>query len=300
MTPPESLSLLVTGAKGQVGSELQALAAQQYAGWRFLFTDRDTLDICDAAAIAEAFGRFRPDYVLNCAAYTAVDKAESEPEQAQLINAEAPRLLAQACAQQGAKLMQLSTDYVYHGAQNTAFREEDPVNPQSVYAQSKLDGERAAAAACPDTLILRTSWVYSAYGHNFVKTMLRLGRERDSLRVVADQIGAPTYARDLATAMLEIVRKTQEGAAPEGAFGQIYHYSNEGVLSWYDFAWAIFDLCGIKCALHPIESSEYPSPAKRPPFSLMNKAKIRDTYDLQIPYWREALKRCLHEMGELR
>ena len=280
------MQLLVTGANGQVGSELRALA-NNYPSIQWHFTDHSELDITEEKAVQHYFDQQAFDYCINCAAYTAVDKAESEAEKAAAINVEGVRHLAQACYQTGTRLLHLSTDYVYHSAQNTPFGEEAPTGPKSVYGSTKLAGELAAIAAQPETLVVRTSWVYSSFGNNFVKTMLRLGKERDELSVVFDQVGSPTYARDLAIALMEIITQQKE------IFRGIYHYSNEGVCSWYDFAHAIFELNHLDCQLAPIETKDYPTPAQRPPFSLLNKRKIKADFGLAIPHWRESLKACL-------
>ncbi len=291
--------ILVTGGAGQVGQELQFLA-DLYPGFDFIFTDVAELDITDSASVQAFFAQQPLDYCINCAAYTAVDKAESDLAPATRINVDGPRHLAEACAQAGIPFLQLSTDYVYHNQQNTPFKEGDPTSPQGVYAATKLDGDLAALAAHPaGAMVIRTSWVYSSFGHNFVKTMLRLGKERDQLRVVFDQIGTPTYARDLAVAMLDILQQAEQTPELKQQLKGVYHYSNEGVCSWYDFALAIFELCDIHCRVAPIESSEYPTPAARPPFSVLNKAKIKQTFGLEIPHWRESLLACLVELGEI-
>lgn len=284
--------ILVTGSNGQLGQELQQLAAL-FSDLNFHFVSRTDLDITDNELVHNLFNLQAFDFCINCAAYTAVDKAESEPEIAYQINVEGSENLAKACQITGATLIHFSTDYVYHNQQNTPFKEDDPTDPQSVYARTKLAGEQAAQAACTDTMIIRTSWVYSSMGHNFVKTMLRLGKERPELRVVFDQIGTPTYARDLAHAVLRIIQKVTEGQIGREALNGIFHYSNEGVTSWYDFATAIFELEAINCKVHPIETKDFPTPAKRPPFSVLNKAKIKETFGIEIPHWRESLKVCL-------
>jgi dTDP-4-dehydrorhamnose reductase len=285
-------TILITGAGGQLGQEFQALAPR-YPSLRFIFADQQALDVTDRNAVARFFDQQALGGCINCAAYTAVDRAESEPEQAWRANAAAPQQLAQACAQQGIPLIHYSTDYVYHNEQNTPFKEEDPTTPRSVYARSKLSGELAALEANPLTMVIRTSWVYSSYGHNFVNTMLRLGRERDHLRVVFDQIGTPTYARGLAAATLDILAKVQASEMPPQALHGIFHYSDEGVCSWYDFALAIFELAGIDCHVTPIETKDYPTPAPRPPFSVLNKAKIKATFGIEIPHWRQRLAEML-------
>jgi dTDP-4-dehydrorhamnose reductase len=290
--------ILVTGAKGQVGSELQDLAST-FPNFVFVFTDYEELDITDAEAVLNFFEMQQFHYCINCAAYTAVDKAESDHDRAFAINVTGTKHLAAACQSINAGLLHLSTDYVYHTSQNTPFQEDDSTHPQSVYASTKLEGEAIAQTLNPRTLIIRTSWVYSSYGHNFVKTMLRLGKERDSLRVVFDQIGTPTYARPLAAAMLSIIQKIESGEVPQTAFAGIYHYSNEGVTSWYDFAKAILEWANINTPVFPIESSEYPTPAKRPYFSVLNKNKIKNTFGLAIPHWKDSLVECLEVIARL-
>lgn len=285
--------ILVTGAKGQVGSELQYLSGQ-YPQFIFHFTDLPELDLTEPESIRSFFAMHPIDYCINCAAFTAVDKAESEAELAHKINVEAVETLAACCAKYGAGLVQLSSDYVYHNGINRALLPTDPTQPQSVYARTKLEGDEQALALNPRTLVIRTSWVYSGFGHNFVKTMLRLGQERDSLGVIYDQVGTPTYARDLAAALLHILSLFAAGTRSADTFRGIYHYSNEGVTSWYDFAKAIFDLENIVCEVSPINTSAYPTPAKRPPFSLLDKAAIKADFDLTIPYWRDSLKQCLN------
>jgi len=280
------MNILVTGSYGQVGSELQYLAPQ-YSNFSFIFVDKDDLDITNLKAVQDFFESNDFDYCINCAAYTAVDKAESDEEIAKLVNVTGAKNLALACQANNARLIHISTDYVYHNDQNTPFQEDDVTNPQSVYGQTKLDGDLVALKENKETIVIRTSWVYSSFGNNFVKTMLRLGADRDKLTVIFDQIGSPTYARDLAKAMLDIIKQKPS------EFQGIYHYSNEGVCSWFDFAVAIFEIKNINCQTSPIETKDYPTPAKRPHFSLLNKAKIRTAFNLDIPYWRDALKACL-------
>jgi dTDP-4-dehydrorhamnose reductase len=287
--------LLITGAHGQLGQCLQALAAD-YPAYSFLHTDAQDLDITDRKSVMSFFDTHRPMWCLNCAAYTAVDKAESEEALATRINAVGPKNLAAACARYGTALIQVSTDYVYHNRQNVPFKEGDPTSPKGVYARTKLAGDRAALRGNPLTMVLRTSWVYAPVGHNFVKTMLRLGQERPSLNVVFDQIGTPTYAPDLAAAMLQIIDMVERGEVDKAAIAGVWHYSNEGVTSWYDFAQAIFELRGIDCRVNPIESSQYPTPAARPPFSVLNKAKIKAAFGLEIPHWRTSLITCLEQL----
>ncbi len=284
--------ILVTGASGQLGSELQA-CSHHWPGLAFIFTDSTELDISRAEVVEQFFRTHSFDYCINCAAYTAVDKAESEEERAFRVNEQGARNLASSAAAQQIKLFHLSTDYVYHNALNRPLREEDPCQPQSVYARSKYAGEQAVLKLLPSAMVLRTSWVYSAFGHNFVKTMLRLGKEREQLNIVYDQIGTPTYARDLALAILRIIRQLESGAVEQQAAAGIFNFSNEGVTSWYDFALAIWQQAGIECSAAPILSRAYPTPAPRPAFSLLDKEKIKQTFGLSIPHWRQSLPNCL-------
>jgi dTDP-4-dehydrorhamnose reductase len=290
------MTILITGANGQVGQCFRQLAAQ-YPQRHFIFNDFPELDITDRKAVSSFFQQKNINWCVNCAAYTAVDKAESEPVLAQKINVSGTKNLAKACAAQGIPLVHLSTDYVYHNRQNTPFREGDPVSPKSVYARTKLAGDRAAMKANPLAMVVRTSWVYSPFGNNFVKTMLRLGAERPSLNVVFDQIGTPTYAPDLAAAILLVIQKVERKEVPRENLGGVWHYSNEGVTSWYDFAKAVFEIKKMPCRVNPIETKDFPTPALRPPFSVLNKAKIKAAFGLEIPHWRESLEKCLVALG---
>lgn len=279
-------TILVTGSNGQLGNELRVLAAEDNGGNTFLFADKEELDICDAEAVYNFTERHAVDVIINCAAYTAVDKAERDEDAAYAINAVAPGNLARAMAKRGGRLIHVSTDYVFNGEAFTPYTEECPVCPMSVYGRTKLEGEKAALSACDDTVIVRTSWLYSSFGHNFVKTMLRLGVERQELGVVFDQVGSPTYARDLAAAILAIVAKPGHPG--------IYHYANEGVTSWYDFTVAIHRLAGITtCKVRPIHTKEYPTPAKRPHYSVLDKSKIKNTFGIEIPHWADSLAQCM-------
>ncbi|MDX2278923.1 MAG: dTDP-4-dehydrorhamnose reductase [Saprospiraceae bacterium] len=287
--------ILVTGANGQLGQCFRQLADQNPKVY-FYFAGSSELDITNKRMVRKFFEQHPVSWCINCAAYTAVDQAQKEPAVARKINISGVKNLAEACAPQGIPLIHFSTDYVYHTKQNTPFKEDNPVSPKSVYARTKRSGERAALLANPNTMVIRTSWVYSEFAHNFVKTMLRLGRERSNLNVVYDQIGTPTYAPDLAAAVLDIIRKAETEAVPPYLLAGIWHYSNEGVTSWYDFAKAIFEIKNIPCVVQPIESKAYPTPAMRPHFSLMDKSKIRTAFGLQIPHWRESLLRCLEKL----
>ena len=287
--------ILVTGANGQLGSELYALTEQNnYDELYFYFTDKENLDITDKAKIEDFCKENTIEVIVNCAAYTAVDKAEVDAENADLINNLAVKSMAEIAKSQGIQLIHISTDYVFDGINSRPYIEEDSVNPQSIYGKTKLDGENAMIEICPGkSIIIRTSWVYSSFGNNFVKTMLRLGNERDELGVIFDQVGTPTYAKNLAESILDIIQSQREY---ESNSVEIYHYSNEGVCSWYDFAKTIFELSNIKCNVNPITTEQYPTPAKRPHYSILNKTKIKRDFKLDIPYWKDALKVCLTKL----
>jgi dTDP-4-dehydrorhamnose reductase len=291
----KQITVLITGAQGQVGNEFRFLSFT-HPQFRFLFTDVDILDITKPQQVLNFFKKQTPQYIVNCAAYTAVDKAETDVKLATRINVNGARNIAKACKAIGATMIHISTDYVYHNAQNTPFKETDKVSPKGVYAKTKLRGDLAALKFNDKTLVIRTSWVYGIYGHNFAKTMLRLGKERSELNVVFDQIGTPTNARDLAKAILHVIADLNKGLVKVEEAKGVYHYSNEGVTSWYDFTKAIFDIRGIECQVQPIESSQYPTPAQRPPFSVLNKNKIKAVFELKIPHWRESLIGVLKEL----
>ena len=291
----EKPTILITGAQGQLGNEFRFLSFT-HPHFRFIFTDVDGLDITKPRQVMSFFSKNTIQFVVNCAAYTAVDKAETDAKLATKINVNGSRNLAKACQEHGATMIQISTDYVYHNHQNTPFKEGDKASPKGVYAKTKLRGDLAALKFCERTLVIRTSWVYGIYGHNFVKTMLRLGKERPSLNVVFDQIGTPTNARDLAKAVLKIAQKVHNQEVGSEILRGVFHYSNEGVASWYDFTKAIFEIRDIDCQVNPIESSQYPTPAARPPFSVLNKQKIRDVFGIEIPHWRDSLKAVLKEL----
>lgn len=282
--------ILVTGCRGQLGNELQQAVRQQQEAYRIFFTDKEELDICDPNAVAEYIKSNSIQTVINCAAFTAVDKAESETELCDLLNHKAPGYLAEAIAAVGGEMVQISTDYVFDGSGHTPYSEEAPTNPNSVYGRTKLAGEEAVIRHCHKSMIIRTAWLYSTYGNNFVKTMIRLGKEREQLGVVFDQIGSPTYARDLARAILVIIEK--------GIIPGIYHYTNEGVCSWYDFTRTIHRLAGIsKCQVKPIHTDEYPAPAPRPHYSVLDKNKIKNAYGIDIPWWEESLQECIQQLA---
>ncbi|MEH6659249.1 dTDP-4-dehydrorhamnose reductase [Leeuwenhoekiella marinoflava] len=280
-----SKRILVTGANGQLGQELRVLAPQ-YVEYQFDFVTRAVFDLEDEAQMYSYLNQIQPDYLINCAAYTAVDRAESEIEKADAINHKAVGFLASWCAANTCCFLHISTDYVFDGTSGKPYRETDVTNPQSVYGASKLAGERAAQAVNPDVIIIRTAWVYSEFGTNFVKTMLRLMEERDTLNIVDDQVGSPTYAADLAQAILTICLSADW-------IPGIYHYSNIGRISWFDFAKSIKQLTHLDCKLEGIPTTAYPTPAKRPAYSLLDKTKIQDVYALKVPNFQSSLERCL-------
>ncbi len=288
------MKIIVTGANGQVGSEIRAIAAN-YPAIQFVFLTRNELDFAlfENEYVGEILNAHQPDLCINCAAYTAVDLAENNEKVANEVNFVSVVKLANTCNRLNIKLIHLSTDYVYHSETvNRPFTETEKPSPKSVYARTKFDGDVGALITLSSCVVVRTSWVYSSFGANFVKTMLRLGKEKPSLNVVIDQIGTPTYARDLAEALILIAIKMI--AAPEANFGGIYHYSNEGVTSWYDFAKSIHRLANIStCNVQPIPTANYPTPAKRPPFSVLDKTKIKNVFGLTIRHWEDALADCM-------
>ena len=290
------MKILVTGAYGQLGSELKELA-KEISDQQFWFTDSDTLDIAEENQVKYFFDKEKPEFVINCAAYTAVDKAEVEIDLAQKINANAPALLAKYTKLHNCGFIHISTDYVFNGKSFLPYSETDPVQPESVYGKTKLTGENFILSSESKAVIIRTSWLYSSFGNNFVKTMLRLGEERDLLKVVFDQVGTPTYAADLAKAILSIASVYEE--EPKNFKPGVYHYSNEGVASWYDFAKSIFEISALNCKVLPVLSDEFPTPAKRPAYSVLNKSKIKSTFNLEIPYWKESLKECMKKLDEI-
>jgi dTDP-4-dehydrorhamnose reductase len=293
---PKIKTILVTGSSGQLGQSLKGIA-KTYPDYVFTFATRTDLDLSNEQSIDAYFQQHNFDLIINCAAYTAVDNAESEPTLADQINHLAVKQLAEIAKHQNTKLIHISTDYVFNGQQYRPYIESDDVAPQSVYGESKLKGEQALITALSNNgLIVRTSWVYSEYGNNFVKTMLRLGQQRDSLNVIFDQVGTPTYAGDLAKAIMTIV--ASDAFNQQKVTTEIYHYSNEGVCSWYDFAKTIFELSNIACNVSPIETKDYPTPATRPHYSLLNKAKIKQQYAITIPYWKDSLHACLSQLAQ--
>lgn len=278
-------NILVTGANGQLGSELKDLSSL-YSNDTFIFTDIAELDICNHTDVKEFIVKKEINIIINCAAYTAVDKAEEQEDLANAINHLAVKNFASIAKEYNIKLIHVSTDYVFDGTNHVPYQETDKPKPQSVYGQTKLDGELAIQKINPaNTIIIRTSWVYSNYGNNFVKTMLRLGKEKNELGVIVDQIGTPTYARDLAKIVLEILPKINNENV------QLFHFSNEGVCSWYDFAKAIFDIADMNVKVNAIESSQYPTGATRPFYSVLNKIKFKNKFNFEIPHWRGSLKK---------
>ena len=282
------MNILVTGCRGQLGSEIHRLSVGK-KGMDFFFVDLPELDITDSGAVERFCDQRRIDAIVNCAAYTAVDKAEDEPEYAFKVNRDGAGVLAATAARRDAFLVHVSTDYVFNGESCRPYRETDPTSPLGVYGQSKWEGEEAVREAASSHVIVRTSWLYSEFGTNFVKTMLRLGAERDALNVVFDQVGTPTRATDLADVLLHMLGRTDRGQAYAGT----YHYSNEGVCSWYDFACAVMKLKGLSCRVTPVPSDEYPTSAKRPHYSVLDKGKIKSDWNLDISHWYESLERML-------
>ncbi|MGM9868356.1 MAG: dTDP-4-dehydrorhamnose reductase [Sodaliphilus sp.] len=282
-------SILITGANGQLGNELR-IALQAHPTLTPIFTDVKEMDITSQEEVDAFFNQHHPDFVVNCAAFTAVDAAEDQEDLCRRINADAVEILAKAAKRHQAKMIHVSTDYVFSGDACVPYSEDHPTSPRSVYGSTKLEGEQRLLASLPDAVIMRTAWLYSPFGKNFVKTMLTLGRTKDSLKVIFDQIGSPTYAKDLAEAILTVI------TAPQWHAG-IYHFSNEGVISWYDFTKAIHRLAGITtCEVMPCTTDEYPTKAARPHYSVLNKSKFKSTFHTSIPYWEDSLKECIERI----
>jgi dTDP-4-dehydrorhamnose reductase len=284
--------ILVTGKNGQLGSELQAIASL-HPQYDFIFTDRETLDITNRDEVDDFFSKKLPQFCINAAAYTAVDKAETERDLAVKVNAEAVGYLALACKKYSAKFIHISTDYVFDGTASKPYKEEDEMNPVNFYGLTKLMGEELAFTNHPGSIVIRTSWVYSSYGSNFVKTMLRLISEKSAINVVNDQYGSPTYARDLADAILAIIKSSTTSILAPGG---IYHFSNSGAISWFDFASAIKEISASSCSVSPIPTSSYPTPAKRPTYSVFDKTKISTSYGIEIKDWKKSLQQCFVEL----
>ena len=283
------MNILVTGCNGQLGTELQKIASAEH---QWLFTDIDTLDICNKAAVDECFAKHQIDVCINCAAYTAVDKAEDEPQLATLVNTFAPKVLAEACKKHNALLIHVSTDYVFGGDATEPYKVDDPINPQSVYGGTKADGERVIQMSGCNYMIVRTAWLYSSTGHNFVKTMLMLGDTKNEINVVADQKGCPTWAHDLAVALVALLNKNGKNEVHE-----IFHFTNEGQITWHEFATAIMEIGGKTCKVNPITTDQYPTKAKRPTYSVLDLSKIKEFAGIEIPDWRESLVKCIEELN---
>lgn len=286
--------ILVFGANGQLGQEFRFLS-KVHDNFDFYFFGRNELDITQRDQVIDIIHQLHCEYIINCAAYTAVDKAESDKEACYKVNAEAPSVIAEAAFNAGVKLVHFSTDYLYHTYDGFPLYEDSPTSPQGVYAASKLAGELAIRNKNAACLILRTSWVISGFGHNFVKTMLRLGKEKETLNVVNDQYGTPTYTRDLAKSVLGIIQKVSKGSVPEEIFNQTYNYSSEGMTTWHEVAKEIMLYGNCRCKVNAISTKEYPTPAKRPHWSVLSKQKIKQNFGIEIPHWHDALKRCLTE-----
>jgi dTDP-4-dehydrorhamnose reductase len=286
------ISVLVTGAKGQLGNELRR-ASGDYPGMHIHFTDIEELDITDPQAVRSFLEENPVQFIVNCAAYTAVDRAEDDPENAMQLNAGAVALLAEAATGNNIQLIHISTDYVFSGENNRPYKTDDPVNPQTVYGRTKLEGEHALAKTGTGILI-RTSWLYSVFGNNFVKTILRLSREKEKLSVVFDQTGSPTNARDLALAILDIIsREAKQGLQPRY---DVYHFANDGICSWFEFAREIINLSGNDCEIEPVTSDNYPTRAVRPRYSVMDTSRMVNDYGINIPHWKDSLKDCIQEL----
>lgn len=282
------MNILITGCNGQLGNEMQLLEKEN-PQHTYFNTDVAELDITDQAAIEKMVMDHAIDGIVNCAAYTAVDKAEDNQELCRKLNSLAPGYLAAAIGKRGGWMIQISTDYVFDGTNHTPYTEDAPTCPNSVYGVTKLEGEQAAQKACEKTMVIRTAWLYSTFGNNFVKTMIRLGKEKPELGVIFDQIGTPTYAHDLAVAIFAAIN--------QGVVPGVYHFSNEGVISWYDFTKAIHRIAGITtCHVRPLHTSEYPTPASRPHYSVLDKTKIKTVYGIEVPYWEESLEVCVRKL----
>jgi dTDP-4-dehydrorhamnose reductase len=283
-------TILITGSHGQLGNEMQQ-ASKRFPAFNYIYTDVEDLDICDKTALNAYVKTNHVDVIVNCAAYTAVDKAEDDAALCFKINADAVRNIGEVARENSLKVIHISTDYVFDGTNYMPYTEDQLVCPSSVYGKSKLAGENALFVSCDQVVVIRTAWLYSSFGNNFVKTMMKLGTERDSINVIYDQIGTPTYAADLANAILQVL--SHESFVPG-----IYHFSDEGVCSWYDFTKSIHRIAGITCDVHPIETKDYPARTPRPHYSVLNKAKIKSTYGIVIPHWEESLVKCIEILNQ--
>jgi dTDP-4-dehydrorhamnose reductase len=294
--PGNTIKILVTGAMGQLGGEFRAWAGNP--SYQFLFTDLPDLDLVDKEAVNAFIALQKPDFCINCAAYTAVDKAEIDQTAAYRINVTAVEHVASACRDYGICLLHISTDFVFPGNIPRPLTEDDPTGPLNYYGITKLEGEKIALKTCPDTIIVRTSWLYSGGGRNFVNTMLRLAGEREIIDVVSDQVGSPTYAGDLASALVRIITVIHSAGRRKNELTGVYHFSNEGAASWYDFAKAVYDIRKSNIRVNPVLTRDYPTPARRPYYSVLDKSKIKKTFEIEIPYWRQSLVKCLLSAGK--
>lgn len=288
------MNILITGSNGQLGSEIKERATK-FSNWNFVYKDLPELDITNYQNLEQLAKELSIDTIINCAAYTAVDLAETNQELANAVNMEGARNLAKVAQKFSLKLIHVSTDFVFDGKSNLPYKETTTPNPLSVYGKTKLEGEFAVMSEHPTSVILRTAWLYSSYGTNFLKTMQRLGKDKQELNVIYDQIGTPTFAGDLAASILAIISKLEQGSGNKG----IYHYSNEGVASWYDFAFEIMKLSKLNCKVYPIETKQYPTPAPRPAFSVLNKTKVKEAFGIEIPHWKTSLKSCIEKQIEI-
>ena len=287
------MRILVTGSNGQLGSEINEIK-DNYFNFKFFFEDLPELDICDYELLKSYVLNNKINVIINCAAYTSVDKAENEKNKAQDVNVNGVRNIIDVLSNVNGKLIHISTDYVFDGNNSQPYKESDPISPIGIYGETKRAGELVVLNSNIDSIVIRTSWLYSSFGSNFVKTMLKLGNKRMTLDVISDQIGTPTYARDLAKVCLEILSSTNKENINKN--GKIYHYSNEGVASWYDFAVLIMQIAKLDCKVNPIQTKDYPTLAKRPLYSVLNKKKIKKDFKIQIPDWEESLKECIIEL----
>lgn len=285
-------NILVTGSNGQLGSEIKRISAHHEDNFKFFFTDVNELDITNREAVECYLKENCIKYIVNCAAYTAVDKAEDDVDLCYKINRDAVANLGIAATNNGVKVIHVSTDYVFDGTASSPYKETDATNPRSVYGKSKQEGEKILLETCPQSIIIRTAWLYSVFGNNFVKTMIKYGKERDELNVVADQTGTPTNAADLAHTIIKILDFSEANGFEAG----IYHYSNEGATSWYDFTIAIHKFAGVSCKVNPITTAQYPTKAKRPQYSILDKTKIKSVFNLSIPDWEDSLNICITEL----
>lgn len=294
-----NLSVLVTGAKGQLGSEIREIVETPETGfekYKFIFIDKEELDLKDNEKIKEFFNSNKFDYIVNCAAYNAVDKAENDKENAKEINTGAVENIAVISKEQNSRLIHISSDYVFDGKSCKPYKETDPANPLNVYGKTKLESENRIIKSRADSIIIRTSWMYSFHGQNFVKKIRQMAEKKDILNIIYDQIGTPTYARDLAEVILGIMFPGDKDLFKKNT-ARIYHYSNEGVASWYDFAKAVVELSGFQCEINPVKKEDYPLPAERPYYSVLDKEKIKKDLNMKIPYWRDSLKNCMERLN---